>query len=239
MIDYAARRQMGDIIRSYLNEEIKAFQFSDALYDVAGKTKDSTVQQTVDALWYLYDDVKDHKIVASKEEWDFFHRLLLILESDAEIEVSKVRKWSLRQLIAAFAMVTFVMLALHLSWGPYLLGAYIALGLVSMLLWYSRSRATPKPDATEIALTPFSSISQLLAIRRRVPHFLKERYPTRLATRRIRHWIFEMPMPLLSSLVVGAIWSIFAPVPLLFQAMPKTRSTTRIRIAQESQEITP
>jgi len=239
MIDYAARRRVAATVKSYLNEEIKAFQFSDALYDVAGQTDDSTVQEIVDALWYHYDDLKDHKIVASKEEWDYFHRLLLILESDAELETDSVRKWSFRQPVAVCALAIFAIVALCLGSGLHLLVAYVALGLVSMLLSYSRSRAASESDPTEIALTPFSSISQLLAVRRHVPRFSKKRYPSHLRKRMVRHWISEIRVPLLSHLVVGMIWLAFAPVPLAFQAMPETLTRMRVRAPQQAQEVRP
>ena len=87
MIDQAARKQMADTIRSYLNEEIKSFQFSNALDDIRTQTADATVDLIADILWCFYDDDwLSHKVIASKEEWDYFHRLLLVLESDTELE---------------------------------------------------------------------------------------------------------------------------------------------------------
>jgi hypothetical protein len=57
----------------------------------AARTKDETVKHVADLLWYHYDDLEDHKVVASKAEWDFFQRLLLILKSDADlVEISTI-----------------------------------------------------------------------------------------------------------------------------------------------------
>jgi len=37
----------------------------------------------------LYDDLKDDKVVLSKEQRDFCQRLILLLESDAHVEISE------------------------------------------------------------------------------------------------------------------------------------------------------
>jgi hypothetical protein len=236
MIDEAARKQMADIIRAYMNEEIMAFEFNNALDEIRLQTKDRTVEKIFYSLWYHYDDLKNHRIVASKELWDYFHRLLLVLESGAEMETTISRKWSFRQLIAASALAAFVVLAWSLDWGAHLLVGYIALGFVSMLLAYSRSKAIPTLSAVEIASTPFSGTSQVLTARRRVPHFVKWRYPAHLSKRTIRHWILEADLPLLGHVVYGVMWMMFAPVVLLFQAMPQVDFETRVIIPQYSEE---
>jgi hypothetical protein len=236
MIDQTAQKEMADVIRAYMNEEIKAFAFSDALDKIDEQTEDRTIKVLVKHLWCCYDDLKNHKIVATKEEWDYFHRVLLVLESGSEIEATVTRKWSFRQPIAACALGMFVILALCLRWGPHLLVAYLTLGLVSMLLSYSRSRATPEPDAVEIASYPFSSMSQVLTARRRISHFSKRRYPSHLTKRRIRHWILEMDLPLPGYLVYGAMWMMFGPVALLLQTMPETDSGTTVVIPQQLEE---
>ena len=48
----------------------------------------------VDALWCHYDDCTDHKVVLSKPAWDYFHRLMLLVKSDAEVQfASTTRKF--------------------------------------------------------------------------------------------------------------------------------------------------
>ena len=94
------RDRLVEVIIRYLNEELTAFKLDEALSEIGVRTKDETVKQVVNLFWYHYDDVEDHKVVASKEEWDYFQRLLLILKSDAKIvqETGK-RKWTLRQVV--------------------------------------------------------------------------------------------------------------------------------------------
>ena len=75
MIHGAARRQMAAVIRSYMNEEITAFELHGALDEIPVQTKDRAVEQVFYCLWYHYDDLKDHEIVAPKEVWGYFHRI--------------------------------------------------------------------------------------------------------------------------------------------------------------------
>ena len=71
MTDRNARDQMAKVIRAYMSEEITAFQFDDALTETSNATNDKTVQAVGQALWFHYDDCTDHKVVASKVEWDY------------------------------------------------------------------------------------------------------------------------------------------------------------------------
>lgn len=44
----------------------------------------------------------DHKVVASKEEWDYFQRLHLVLKSDVDIVTeSGTRHWTVRKAVRA------------------------------------------------------------------------------------------------------------------------------------------
>ncbi len=237
MIDHAARRQIANTIRSYMNEEISAFQFADDLDLVGMETDDPTVHEIVRLLWYHYDDLKNHKIVASKVEWDYFHRLLLILESDAKLDVRTARIRSPRQAAAVCCLIVFIALAAIIAagtdWGPHLLAVGIPFGFASMLLSYWRSKSTPEPGPSEIALTPFSSVHQLLAVRRRVPHFTKTHYPEHLVKRRIRHPVVEIPLSLIAALGIRATWLLFGPMVLLRQAISETNRTMTVRVPQD------
>ena len=75
MIDRIARNRVAAVIRSYMNEEITAFELHGALDEIRVQTKDRTVEKVFYCLWSHYDDLKDRKIVASKEVWDYFHRI--------------------------------------------------------------------------------------------------------------------------------------------------------------------
>ena len=223
---------MAKVIRSYMDEEITAFQFDEALNEAMNATEDTTVRKIGQALWFHYDDCKDHKIVASKNEWDYFNRLLLLLESEGELETTKSwRAWQPLQGAAAVLFIVFLVLAVHVGFGQHLFAYALPFGPPSMLLAYIHSRRRRQTvSAAEIAITPFPSVSSLLAVRRRVGGFMKRRYPKAIVSRRIRDPIIVKLM-----WVSWAIeWCMFSPVALFFQMLPERRSETRIKMLEPS-----
>jgi hypothetical protein len=227
MVDRESRKKMAEVIRAYFDEKITAFEFDDALKELDQHTQDETVHDLTTALWFHYDDCKDHKIVATKEQWDYFHRILLVLESGGRLECGPRRyAWSVRQLIAALVLVFFVGAAFRLDWWEYLVIVSMPFGLVSMLLSFWNSKASRKPTEKEMALTPFLSISELLSCRRKVMGFSKKPYPFRLESRKVRDSIAEIMM-----WVPGIMmWLMFAPLVLLFQTMPDIDEKTSVRM---------
>lgn len=223
---------MAKAIRSYMGEEITAFQFDDALGEASNATDDKTVQTLGRALWYHYDDCKDHKVVASKEEWDYFNRLLLLLESDGEMET--VKSWrSCHPLQGAAAMlfIGFLFVAIPAGFGEHLFAYALPFGPPSMLLgWLNSRRRKRTTHSAEIALTPFSSISSLLTVRRQVGGFVKHHYPHGVAGRTIRDPIINKLMWLPWSIA----WCMFSPVVLFFQMLPEGESEIRIRMPEPS-----
>ncbi len=181
------RDSLIEVINRYLNDELTAFKLHHAISEIGAKTKDETVNQVVSLFWCHYDDVEDHKVVASKEEWDFFQRLLLILKSDADIveEIGK-RRWTARQAIAAACLVVFAVVVAKTGWGSHLSLATVPLGGVSVLLklWHSNFKESRLRQ--HAPLVPFGSYSEICSFRRKVRGFAKLRYPTRLGSRKIR-----------------------------------------------------
>ncbi len=220
---------MEEAIRSYMGERLTAFELDEVLSEICEKTEDKTVQHVGRALWFHYDDITDHKIVASHEEWDYFNRLALLLQSEAEVEgVTTGRCWSWQNGIAAVAFAGFICAALHFGWGEHLFIVAIPFGAVSMLLGYWSNRTAKRNSRIEIALTPFPSIASLLAVRRAVRAFRKNEYPSNLRSRSIRSPIAGKIMLLPAKLM----WLILAPIPLLFQMLPQTETETRIRMPE-------
>ncbi len=230
MIDHLARKKMAEAIRSYLDERIAAFEFDEALEDIRTATDDVTVQKLAVWLWFFYDDFEDHKIVATKEQWDFLHRVLLLLESNGEPELtfehSKKRRWSVRQLIAVCALAVFALGALGLDRREYYVILSIPFGILCVLLYLWNLRASPEPRSMESALIPFSSITEIVAARRKAPLFSKKPYPSHLKSRTIWHPLFDT----LTCLLTIALCLAFPPVVLLFQALPDTNITTKVTV---------
>jgi hypothetical protein len=123
-----------------------------------------------------------------------------------------------------------------LGWGAHLLALSIPFGLISILLSYWQCKEATRHDAMDIALTPFSSLSQVLAARRRVPLFAKKRCPGHLMKRMVGHAIIVNLVNLASWLYAGVMWLIFSPIPLAFLAMPETDRKLKVRVSAQLKE---
>ena len=232
MIDRKARIQMIEAIRSFMDEKIGADEFDEALCQANDNTSDKTVQTIAREMWFFYDDLKDHKIVACKQTWDYFNRLLLLLESNGEVETAKSwYKWHpLPQGVAAFLFIWFIYIVYHQGFGEHLIGFAMPFGPPSMLLaWINARQRRKQTRLDEISLTPFPTFGSLLAIRRQVSGFKKRPYPKAITGRRIRDPISAMAM-WMSFLMV---WCMFAPIALFLQMLPERRWETRITMSAE------
>ena len=226
MIDREARNRMVAAIQSYMDESIASFQFDKTLRDIENETEDETVQIVSNGLWYYYNDLTDHKIVASKEEWNCFNRLLLLLESDGELEtIASEFQWHVNQAIAALFFLVFLAMGIYNGFSDTLFLYAIPLGLPSMLLAWLNSHRN-EVTSMETALEPYPSVTSLLAVRRSVHGFKKKHYPKALNKRKLRDPITEALM----QIVFLVCWSMFSPVVLFFQMLPERMVDTRIKM---------
>jgi len=218
MIDRQARNKMASALRSYMDEEITAFQLDEVLNRISEATKDETVKDISFILYFYYDDIENHKIVASKEEWNYFNRLLLLLESDGEYECINHRTlWHPRQAVAAVCLGIFCGLAVYTGFGAHLLIYAIPFGFVSMAISWWGDHVNRRRYTADRVITPFPSVNSIIAVRRRVPGFRKRQYPKKLARRQIRGWLSAATLRLNGDV----IWLILAPLILLFQMLPE------------------
>jgi hypothetical protein len=226
MVDRASRDQMIAVIRSYMDDQITAFQFDDTLGAIGGATEDETARAVVRDLWFYYDDCTDHNIVASKKVWDYFNRLLLLLASEAEIEVVRVwRNWPTGQLVAGISLACFCFLVARTGtrWGPDLFMLAMPFGVVSMVIcWFNFQRRKKVTTTLKAALDPFPTLSSLLDVRRKTRDFEKMRYPRVIADRRIRGPVMER----LPWILWGPLWLMFSPIVLFVQMLPMKGSET-------------
>ncbi len=221
------RDALTEVVNRYLTDKMTSFTFDDALSDIAARTKDQTVKHVADLFWHHYDDIEDHQVVASKEEWNFFQRLLLLLKSDAAIvQESGRRTWTARQAVALVCLAIFVAVAAKTGLGSHLIVATVPLGCVSVLLslWHSSLEA---PNLRRRApLVPFGSVAEMRTIRAKVHGFVKTRYPAQLASRQIRGPVGEA----FNRLHCIMVWLLFSPVPLLIQALPERKVRWKVAI---------
>jgi hypothetical protein len=217
------RDELAGVIRSFLDEQITAFKF-DELLDEFRESTDETIRYVTGAAWYHYDDCDDHFVTLSKPEWDYFQRLLLLLESDNQIEITTKRRWHWSQVVALAALAGFLWLAVQVGWGSQLLIAAIPFGVVSISISYLRAR-TGRDGPYDAVLSPFASFAELKSTFDSVTTFRKTRYPRTLERRRIRSPLLNFAY----QLQFFAGWLMFSPVPLLVQTLPVTETRTRIK----------
>ena len=223
MIDRDARNRLSALIRQYLTDGIKAFALDEALDEFRFST-DPGVQFVANNLWYHYDDCVDHRIVASKPEWDYFQRLLLLLESNSTVSTKRHRQWSAPQIVAAIALAIYVFVAFQTGIGPHLFIFFAPLGLCSIAISYFR-RYTRGTEPYDKYLVPFASIRDLRIAYTAAPSFRKTQYPKQLAARRVRS-------PMFSALIAAlryVMWAVLAPIPLLAQCYPTTFTFPRVK----------
>jgi hypothetical protein len=223
IVDRPNRNALVTAINRYLDGETTAFTFDDELFNL--KSDDPTISHVIYQLWLFYDDLKDHKVQLSKEAWDYFQRLILVLHSDAHIQVSKRRRWDYTHVVALTTLALVTYAAWWLGWGMQLVVLLIPCGIVSIAIscWRGRS-ASKNVDKEQIALMPFSSVSELLPLRRSVQKFRKRKYPATMTPFKIRTPGEEAAMKLQSYLA----WLRFSPLVLMFQVLPTTETQTRV-----------
>lgn len=227
-VDRLRRNCLLKMLSCYLNDEMTAFAFDTAIFEIRSLTTDQTVKHVVDSLWHFYDDCKDHKVHLNKQEWDYVQRLRLLLESDAALEVSATRVWSWTQALAAIALAGFAWLAIQAGFGRQLLVVAIPFGVVSIAIAHHRGRMTLKSQDGAETLDPFSSFGQLRSVRRRVSHFRKQPYPSQLASRRVRSALGEFGI----MLQMYSAWLLCSPAVLVMQLFPNRISIRQGRVLE-------
>ena len=221
------RDRLIEIINEYLHEKITAFEFDDKLWQL-GDSKDETVVQVRKCLWYYYDDIQDHKVVASKQDWDYFQRILLLLQTNSEFEKMSWR-WHSSELIA--------LLLFCISISIFIFTKNIYVGICfNVIFWpfsylIAKSRLAYKsinlhPFQEKARFFPYKSFKQLLSHRRAIPCFKKKQYPSELNKRTIRGKFLEMNV----AFIWYIIWVVFCPVVLLFQIMPISPSPLSFQV---------
>lgn len=220
--DRISRDSLAKLTRSFLAGEISAFEFDGEL-DQYWDSEDPIISHVLGAAWPHYDDCDDHLVSLSKQEWDCFQRLLLVLESDCQIETSSQRHWSIKQLFAASALLAFTYVAFQFGWGEQLFVLAIPFGVVSILLSFWRVCDDNMNDPYAQIIWPFASFSDL-ATAYRSSNFRKTRYPKQIAQRKIRSTF----MTAFWGTYFYTMWAIFSPIPLVFQTLPTTQTATRV-----------
>lgn len=220
IIDRKARDEVIAAFEDYLDDKITAFEFDDRLQEI--ESNDETVNGVINAAWFYYDDCKDHKVTLSKQEWDYFQRLLLILRSDTKMSSQQTKRWSWDHIIAWIALALFLAGAFVVGWGDQLALLATPFGVISMLITRYRQRTVREASPNEIACTPCDSYSQIRWLRRQVPAFQKRRYRREIEGRKIR----SRAEGSFGRIYAFLVWLVLGPVVLLFQGFPSIENYT-------------
>jgi hypothetical protein len=212
MIIREDRSRLIKIINEYLHEKITPSEVANKV-DPLMDSGDETVVWIAEEFWGYYDDINDNIVIASKEVWDYFQRLLLILDSDASIEIEKRRCFHFTQIPAVLFAVLTGFLYLGGSLG-------ILLGLlfwpVAIIFDKFREHKTQKLYSfSDWKCYPFSSPANILKFHRACRWFKKKRYPKHLEKTKIGR-----PPSGLISFYIYLSWIVFLPFVFLFQAFP-------------------
>lgn len=229
LVDRPNRDRMATLIERFLNEEITAFAFDDELGQIGEASDDPTVDRVRVELWFLYDDLKDHTIVADKAMWDYLHRLLLLVRSDAQIETKFDRIWSGSQIIALALLITLGLVVVQFGWGQPLWALTTLFAIASGAIAWWRWHIPPEPSEKELTLTPFSSVAELRAVRRTLRGFKKRPYPSSLKHKRLRSPSIDAVQHIFfASVILPIFWLVFLPLILLWQTFPLRWETVRV-----------
>jgi len=217
MVDRKARAELVSTIDAFLSRKIKAFEFDDRQTRIAAATKDKTVRHASTRVWFYYDDLINHEVNLSKEQWDYFQRLRLLLQSQAEwCEVKGKWRWGLPQILAwcSLFFLSIVIWKWGIGWEFLVAEASVA------IVWFALFGLSPARSVEEPRIAqclPFESWMQLRRIRTATPQFVKFGYPLNasrqpLRTRENAIMMYVVPIP--ASLI-------FMPFILPFAAVPR------------------
>jgi hypothetical protein len=211
----ATREELCRAVEHYLSDRFSAFELNERVWDIHGRAADRTIRIIAEQIWYFYDDCTDHQAVLSREEWGLIQRPLLVLKSNAELELCDRRLPHASQgvALATLAAVGWACLAVPTAWPlHFFLSGPISIGLSS---WRERRLLRcVQPDPW--CMWPFSSFAALRRALNRAPGFRKQKYRAELAGRRIRSADSQFLMQLGSWLS----WCMWSPIVLAVQCLP-------------------
>ena len=222
MVDREARCELATCLRAFLEGSVRRDAFHDRIGAIAAETHDETVQQFVVWLWFCFDDLKNHKIVATRTDWNYFQRLLLILSTDAHVRTESTRSWHWTNGVAALLLVTFVWIAIQTGFGEHLVVIALPFGALSLLISWLVARVNN--EELDDGLFPFQTRASLRSWRRRAACFAKQPYPQDLIERRIRTASMERVL----HFQFYALWILLSPIALLIQTIPSSQITVEV-----------
>ena len=185
-------------INEYINGKIKSFEFDEKL-DLFRGSEDSTVRDISFELWFFYDDIIDHPVHATRRDWNYWQRLILILASGAEIEEEVYEHnetYTLLRLYSAILSISYFAQSLIF------LPGCIVWHLLSFVAFWMMDRQKNWVEKAAIVRDdcyPFANICEIRQAVKLSGGYKKKQYPCEIEGRRTRSKIHEWSLHLLNS----------------------------------------
>jgi hypothetical protein len=221
MIDALARRAIRAAVDDFIDGKITSSTFDERLFAI--ETEDATAVEVISLLWCTYDDFKEHGVEQwGKPTWDIVQRLLLLLDSGAELVTTKgARTWRWSQAVALVGLVLTAWLyeaVFHHWFFPVLIGGAVSIGIA----WWRERQESQDVWLDPASAVPFASPAEIRRILRQMPGWAKRRHPGGRVPR-LRSPMVEWAY----GLNARFLWCLASPVALLFQALPRRRRSTQ------------
>ncbi len=116
MIDREARNKLAEAIRHFVAGLKDNFEFDNFVWSI--RTKDAGVSRIRQEMWYVYDDIRRHKLkgewALSKKQKETISRFILFLKSDVEYRWPQ-KHWEFPLARLFLGIITFGLLPRYLD----------------------------------------------------------------------------------------------------------------------------
>ena len=228
MIDREARNEVIQGIDEFMDDQCDSSDLDGLLDMVYFETQDETIRNLRFVVMQTYDFLWPHMIDVDLLKWKFLNRVRLLLQSDAELTVTRQRRWTVRQTAALLSLVGYPFLfVMSLKLFGFAFGAHFALlfSTLCILTFVFLRNRIPKP--LDIRLNPFSNDREILAIRKTISTFVKKPYPEEIANRWHSEPYYESEIR--TKLMTVFEW-IFIPSLLLSPILPEVHEKREIKL---------
>lgn len=209
-----------------MHGQLNSEEFDYASFESSLKSPDRTVVIITRLLWSFYDDCFVHEVSLAKSEWDFWQRLLLVLESEGHLGERVSFSFGLPEALAWTAMVLILSSAVAVGWPWGLLLLAPPFGFFSVAIQRLREQRLAQSDAEqEQRLRPYRSLAELRNAKRSAPAFRKKRYPGGDLGQPMHGSIAGLRVDWLKY----PIWLALSPAVLLWQCLPQGRYRCWVR----------
>ena len=158
--DHTVRAQLATAIRTFLNNGLSPDEFLNVLSDVQISSNHPLIHEISLGLSGFIGDDDDTAHVQSKLSWGYLQRVLLALETDAELEMIQNQRPGWTRIVAIVALITLSSIAFQVGFSLQLIPIAIIAGLLSVILSFLEHRQH-QVTAFDGIIEPFNSLDDL------------------------------------------------------------------------------